>query len=205
MRKITSRKRVVSEKLAKKIDSKLNSLTNSKTLMDERIMERILFEVPSSNGEKKWIRVRAGDVDHNGKDITAITYKSVPERSKITPNTPSHESKIEVEVQNYTEAIELLDKIGMRRASKQETKRTKYLCVFHAHRYIVTIDEWPLLADIRFIRVSSIEGAESERLAEFFEYLGVTKPEDNIPEDVDSVYRGRIGKPAREIAKLLFV
>ncbi|MBN2519052.1 MAG: hypothetical protein JXB17_00985 [Bacteroidales bacterium] len=180
MRIEQSEKYVLTLEQANNVINKLKEM-NSQCLMDNKLMVRTLFIAPVEN-RNNWIRVRLGDVNINKEDICAITFKTMIEHAGS-----SRESVIDLEVKDYDQAVELLDRIGLERKSKQESKRTKYICTYDNGRYSISIDEWPWLDSVRLVNVHPVSGAEQWELEEFIQALKLDKCE-SYSGGIDQVY-----------------
>jgi adenylate cyclase class IV len=170
---------------AEQIKSNLIDIPNTSILMDKRLMIRTLFDLGEQT--KNWVRVRIGDVNHESKEIISITYKKMVEYSN-----DYREAVTDLKVGDEEEAVELLEQIGLSRRSKQETKRSKFLCHYKGEDILVCLDEWPWLDKFRFISFRAIGGIEPAILSEFEEQLGVNNMQ-SYKGGVDATYKDELG------------
>lgn len=92
-----------------------------------RLMRRTVFDYPDGRIEHDWGRLRVRD---EGDKIT-ITFKN---RGK-----DQYSNEIETTVGSYEVMLELLQAIGLKAVSVQETKRETW----HYQNVEVVLDEWP--------------------------------------------------------------
>lgn len=97
--------------------------------------------VPKQEG--KWIRLRT-----NGR-ITTLTYKN------IISNTIDGTKEIELEVEDFEKANELLEKMGFKNRNYQENKRIQYVL----DDVEIDIDSWPMIPTYM-----EIEGKSEEEI-----------------------------------------
>jgi len=137
-------------------------------------------------------------VTPSGEEICVITYK------KLT-NTfyGNRESVISVRVEDYDSAIELFQEIGLIRQSIQENRRSKFICDYNNDNYVVSIDEWPGLSEIRFVIVQSVSTIEHESLIDFAESLNLKKEKLN-KKGVDAIYKSYLNFAISDIPELDF-
>lgn len=118
----------------------------------EYLQKRIPFWLPNKeNAENSWLRVRdEGDKvtlslkTHNGKNI-------------------ENQKELCLEVNNFDDAVELLESIGCTRKSYQETRRELWML----DGVEITIDEWPFLDP--FVEV---EGKDEESVKNVSKKIG---------------------------------
>lgn len=133
-----------------KIREKLKSV-GAKLEKPEFLQRRHVFSLSKNHHLKNgWLRVR-----DEGDKIT-LSLKDVG--SKI------HEQKeICLEVNNYNEAVKLIENLGFRTKAYQETKRE----LWTLDGVEITIDTWPFLEPL-----VEVEGHSEEKVKEISERLG---------------------------------
>jgi adenylate cyclase class 2 len=116
----------------------------AKQIHAERQMRRVVLDYPDGRLEKigGWIRVR-----DEGDKIT-FSYKQLNDRSVHGTQ------EIETTVGNFEKTVKLLDAIGLKQRSYQETKREKWVL----GNSEITIDTWPWIPTFVELEASS-EGA----------------------------------------------
>ena len=107
---------------------------------------------PAQDG--KWIRLRT-----NGKNTT-LTYKD------IVSNTIDGTKELEIEVNDFEETNELLEKIGFINKGYQENNRIQYIL----NGAEIDIDSWPMIPTYM-----EIEGTSEEEVLNTLELLKVDK------------------------------
>lgn len=167
-------------------------------IMENKMLFRTTFATPYKKGKENWVRVRMGDVNEDGKDICEITFKT-----RSDQGGEERESVIDLVVEDYDEAVDLLGRIGLIKKSSQESKRTKYVCTYQGVSYLVSIDEWPWLDDIRFIQVQPISGVSSQAVKDFIRHIQINS-EIAYRGGVDEEYKKRYGKSSMEIDDVRF-
>lgn len=125
----------------------------AKLIKKEFLQKRCTFELPSGHEIKYgWLRVR------DEQDKITMSLKVVKENGTI-----DQQQEIELIVNNFQDACDLLEKIGCERKAYQESKRE----LWESEGTQVTIDEWPYLEP--FVEV---EGESEERVRLVSEKLG---------------------------------
>lgn len=118
-----------------------------------RLMRRVLLDYPDGrfrkNGYTKRLRVR----DEGGKVF--INFKS--------KNETNYVDEIEVEVESFEKMIELLEAVGLKKYSSQESKRETW----RYKNVEVVLDEWPWLDPY-----IEIEGPSEEDIKDAAKDLG---------------------------------
>lgn len=111
-----------------KIRNKLREL-QAELIQPERLMSRAVFDFPDKRLQQNngWVRVR-----DEGDKIT-MSYKQVNDRS-ITGT-----KEVNLEIDNFNNAVSFLESIGMVKKSYQETKRESWM--FGGTN--IEIDTWP--------------------------------------------------------------
>lgn len=126
--------------------------SGAKLLRPEFLQKRCTFELPSgheiANG---WLRVR------DEQDKITMSLKVVKENGTI-----EQQQEIEIKVDKFQDACDLLEKIGCEKKAYQETKRE----LWELDNVEITIDEWPFLEP--FVE---IEGASEEEVKAVAEKL----------------------------------
>jgi len=162
-------------------------------------MWRTLFSVrqDASGAITKWISVRIGDVDERGNVECTVTYKTFA--GEIDGR---REAVISIGVEDYEEAIELLEKIGCEKRSSQETIRTRYSFEFNHAMYHVTIDRWPWLDEWRVITVEPRTGVDFDALDEAAQHLKLRA--EKRCSGVDETYKRVLGFRLSDIEEVRF-
>jgi len=192
---------MVPVKAAAEVVSRLEEL-DARRLMSDQLMRRILFRMVVDGGS--WLRVRTGDVDPDGQTRCRLTYKMVEQVDHLTSDRQIEvERAIDLVVESYDECVELLSRIGLMPVSRQETRRTKYICQFEDARYTVSFDTWPWLEDLRFVSVEPLEGISPDSLEDFGDSLGLRKYR-GYKGGVDQAYRERLGFEVSSIRDVRF-
>lgn len=138
-----------------KVRVKLKEL-RAKLIKPEFLQKRCAFHLPKSNEIKKgWLRVR-----DEGDKIT-MSLKVMEDESKI-----EGQKEICIVVNNFDEAVKLLESIGCKKKAYQESKRE----VWMINNVEVTIDEWPFLEP--FVEVEGKSEEDVEKVADIlgFDY-----------------------------------
>ncbi len=171
------------------------------SIMNSIIMTRVIYQVPRNNGgnqASEWIRLRTGDVDCSGNCRCTITYKSKNKNGANPQNA-------KLEVDDYYEAMHMLDLFGFNKTSTQQTRRTKLVCHYEDVKYTVCFDTWPELEELTFVTVDAAPNAEPIDIESFFDLLEIDKYKlEREFVDVDAEYIKKYGKPASLIKNLLF-
>jgi len=124
----------------------------AKLLRKEFLQKRIPFDLPKGNFDlNKFVRVR-----DEGDKVT-LTYKHF-EGKKI-----EDQKEINLEISNFNDAIEILELIGCRKISYQETKRE----IWKLNGVEIMIDTWPFLEPL-----VEIEGKSEKAVKKVSEKLG---------------------------------
>lgn len=171
------------------------------TIMNNIIMTRVIYQVPRNNGgnqDCEWIRLRTGDVDCAGNCRCTIAYKSKKKNG-------ANPQKAKLEVDDYYEAMHMLDLFGFTKTSTQQTRRTKIVCHYEDVKYTVCFDIWPELEELTFVTIDAAPNAEPIDVEGFFDLLEIDKFKlKRAFVDVDTEYCNKHGKPASLIKNLLF-
>ncbi len=127
--------------------------------------KRYVYDLkPKEDG--KWIRLRT-----NGKKTT-LTFKDI--KSKTIDGT----KELEIEVSNFEDTNELLEKIGFKHKGYQENRRIQYVL----DDVELDIDSWPLIPTYL-----EIEGKSAEAVEKMIDKLKIDR-EKVTTLDVTSVY-----------------
>lgn len=175
---------------------------SSRIIMDNVIMTRTIYQLHDLlNSEKqnqhRWLRIRVGDIDCENNSKCTITYK------KKTGNHNPEEAKLEVD--DFYEANHMFELLGLSRTSRQETKRTKYVCLYEGIKYVICFDTWPGLEEMLFLTIEPGTNAEKADVESFIDLLGIeTSKIKRKKVDVDTEYMTKYGKPASLIEDLQF-
>lgn len=120
-------------------------------LMDNNLMIRIVYKVPSDNRGNNWLRLRLGETGKDGQSYVSLAYRNmIPFADR-----PNLEKSIEVKVEDYEAMVELLDAAGFEKLSIQENLRTKYT-MYHVDsglEFEISMDCWPKIEDKRFVQI----------------------------------------------------
>jgi hypothetical protein len=178
---------------------RLDSIS-AKTLMLEKPMLRTVFRgMDHLDGQgSSWVRVRIGDMDNDGKSRCRLTYKLVEKMADVKV-----ERIVDLAVESYDECVELLSRVGLVPISRQETRRSKYLCLYGDASYTVSVDIWPWLEDLRFVSVEPLDGISPDSLEDFLDFLGLNEY-TGYKGGVDGVYKERLGFEVSTIADVRF-
>ena len=136
--------------------------------------------VPKQEG--KWIRLRT-----NGR-ITTLTYKN------IISNTIDGTKEIELEVEDFEKANELLEKMGFKNRNYQENKRIQYIL----DNVEIDIDTWPMIPTYLEIEASNEK--------EIYNMIGRLKLNNSkiTSLNCDDIYRQIYNIDISKIGKLKF-
>ena len=131
----------------------------------EYFQKRYVYDLnPVQNG--KWIRLRTNGIK------TTLTYKD------IVSNTIDGTKEVEIEVDNFENTNELLNKIGCFSRSYQENKRIKYIL----DDVEIDIDSWPMIPTYM-----EIEGKNEEAVNNMLEKLNIAKKNTTL--NCDDIYK----------------
>lgn len=146
----------------------------------EYMQKRIAFDLPSEHGSiHEWVRVR-----DEGDKIT-LSYK------KIDGDEIHNQKEIQITVDDFDKAVELLSAIGCGAKAFQESKRE----LWKIDDTEITIDEWPFLEP--FVE---IEGESEEVVRKVAEKLGFNWSEAKFCA-VGALYEMKYGIDAHRINK----
>ena len=151
-----------------KIKDKLRGL--NATLMEESFQRRYLYDFKPVN-PNKWFRLRT-----NGK-TTTLTIKNV-ESSKIDGTR-----ELEIVVDDFDKADEILNELGYTARGIQENKRIKY----NLNGVEIDIDTWP-----RIPTYLEIEGKSEEEVYNTLDLLDIPR-EKAISLNTQSIYKEYYG------------
>ncbi len=136
----------------KKEDIRKRLIENNAIIIhNEQLLKRVAFNLPEKNADA-FVRVR----DEFGK--TTMTYKN------ISGNGIEGQKEIEISIDNFDNGVLILEYIGCKKKSYQETLRETWQMQSGA---MVTIDTWPFLES--FIE---IEGKDEEVVKNTSSLLG---------------------------------
>ncbi len=136
--------------------------------------------IPKQDG--KWLRLRT-----NGKSTT-LTYKSVEK------NSIDGTKELEIEVEDFEKAHELLEVAGIKSKGYQENRRVQYVL----DDVEIDIDSWPLIPTY-----VEIEGKDEDSVNRIIDKLELNK-EKITALDVQSVYEEIYGIDISKIDVLKF-
>ena len=148
----------------------------AKLIKPEFLMKRIVF-IPPKKIKNGWMRVR-----DEGDKIT-MSLKIVGGK-KITG-----QKEIELVIDDFNEGCKLLEAIGAKRKSYQETKRE----LWHFKDVEITLDTWPGLKPI-----IEIEGKNEQEVKATAEKLDFDWSKA-IFDSIDYVYEQELGIPRKVI------
>jgi adenylate cyclase, class 2 len=156
----------------------MNALDGSliQLLNDPRFMQVIEKYQTNPN---KWVRLRKDD------EGTTLAVKQIFKRrvrNGIREHSLADVKEIELGIEDFSKAKDLLQELGFFHKNYQEKKRTSYTL----HNEIkIEIDEWPLIPPYL-----EIEGPESESIYQTVDQLGYKKDDVKImnADDVFSFY-----------------
>ena len=147
----------------------------------EYFQKRYVYDLnPVQNG--KWIRLRTNGIK------TTLTYKD------IVSNTINGTKEVEIEVDNFENTNELLNKIGYFSRSYQENKRIQYIL----DDVEIDIDSWPMIPTYM-----EIEGKNEEAVNNMLEKLNVAK-EKITTLNCDDIYKNFYNIDISKIKNLKF-
>lgn len=163
-----------------KIRQKLKEI-GAKLLKSEFLQRRIVFHLPKGHEiEGGWLRVR-----DEGDKITMSLKVVIGDRIENQKETC-------LKVDNFDEAVNLLEQIGCKQKAYQESKRE----LWEMDGVEVTIDEWPFLEP--YIEV---EGKSEESVKRVSEKLGFDY-KNAIFDSVDFLYSKKYGVSKKVINDL---
>lgn len=116
--------------------------------------------------ENKWIRLRTDGTK------TTLTIKDLQEKSI------DGTKELEIEVNNFNKANEILEMLGYKNKGFQQNKRTRYIL----DGVELDLDKWPMIPEYL-----EIEGKNEEDIYNCLEKLGIKK-EKTVTLDVASIY-----------------
>ena len=164
----------------------INKIINTLELLGakkvgEYFQKRYVYDLnPVQNG--KWIRLRTNGIK------TTLTYKD------IVSNTIDGTKEVEIEVDNFENTNELLNKIGYVSRSYQENKRIQYIL----DDVEIDIDSWPMIPTYM-----EIEGKNEETVNNMLEKLNVDK-EKITTLNCDDIYKNFYNIDISKIKNLKF-
>lgn len=144
------------------------------------LMKRCTFDIPNSP-RGTFVRIR-----DEGNRIT-LTYKN------LTSLDIGGMKEIELIINDFEKARQLLQVIGLVQASYEENRREKYLL----NNVEITVDEWPGIP--RFVEV---EGKTEADVLDVLKKLGIST-EGAVYGTVDEVYR-QFGIKIEGLTKITF-
>lgn len=133
----------------------------------EFLQRRYVYDVKPVN-PNKWIRLRT-----NGKKTT-ITIKEIKDRNAIEGT-----EELEIEVNDFDRANEVLNQLGYKARNYQENYRR----IYNLNKTEISIDSWPLIPTY-----AEIEGKSNE---DVLDVLNLVNSDNNqvTTLDVESIYR----------------
>ncbi|MCL2563282.1 MAG: hypothetical protein FWE08_04525 [Oscillospiraceae bacterium] len=177
-----------------------NNISDCNPIMIDRIVKRALYKVNHlDDGQNRWIRIMEGDIECSGETRCTITYKN-------KKRDMSGEEYALLKVESFEDATHLFDLLRYERASYQENKRSKFVCILDDIKYTIRFDIWPKIEDLTFIAINVASSARSDDMEGFVSALGIDlmNIDKNDMVDVDNEYKKRIGKVASEIPIITF-
>ncbi len=144
------------------------------------LQQRYVYDLKPKS-DNKWIRLRT-----NGQKST-ITIKDI--EAKSIDGT----KELEIEVDDFAKANELLELLGYKNRGFQENKRTQYIL----DGVEIDLDKWPLIPEY-----VEIEGNSEEEVYQCLEKLGL-KDSKIVTLDVASIY-SYYGYEGQHLADLNF-
>lgn len=124
------------------IRSKLKQV-GAKLVRPEFMQKRVVF-ITFENKQGEWIRVR------DEADKITMTYKYIPWGDK---NKIDEQKEVELEIDNFDEAVLFLKSVGCEKKSYQETKRE----IWELDDTEICIDTWPYLEPLLEIEAPTEE------------------------------------------------
>ena len=131
----------------------------------EALQQRYVYDVKPKQ-DNKWIRLRT---DGNK---TTITIKD------LTAKTIDGTKELEIVVDDFDKANELLEELGYKNRGFQQNKRTQYIL----DGVEIDLDRWPLIPEYM-----EIEGPSIEAVYETLDKLEISK-DKIVTLDVSSIY-----------------
>jgi len=147
------------EEMVKKLES-LGAI-----LQFSSLQQRLVYDLKPKS-DNKWIRLRT-----NGKTST-ITIKDI--EAKTVDGT----KELEIEVNDFGKANELLEVLGYKNRGFQQNKRTQYIL----DGVEIDLDKWPMIPEYM-----EIEGKSKEDVYKTLDKLGIDKSKI-VTLDVASIY-----------------
>ena len=147
-----------------KIKQKLNEL--GANLVEDVFQRRYVYDF-NPKKQNKWIRLRTNGIK------TTLTIKSI-ESSSIDGT-----KELEIEVNDFDAANEILSELGYNPKGFQENKRIRY----NLNGVEIDIDTWPLIPTYL-----EIEGKSEKEVFDTLELLNISK-EKSTSLDVQSIYK----------------
>jgi len=126
-------------------------LLKAKLIKKEFLQKRSVFHLPKKSVKQGWLRVR----DEGDKITVSLKY--------IIGRKIEDQKETQLIVDNFGNAIQLLEQIGCKQKAYQETKRE----LWTLNGVDITIDEWPFLEP--FVEV---EGKSEEVVMSISQKLG---------------------------------
>lgn len=146
----------------------------------EALQQRYVYDL-KPKADNKWIRLRT-----NGKTST-ITIKDV--EAKTVDGT----KELEIQVDDFDKANELLEVLGYKNRGFQQNKRTQYIL----DGVEIDLDKWPLIPEYM-----EIEGKSESDVYNCLKKLGIEKTQI-VTLDVASIYT-HYGYDGEHLADLNF-
>lgn len=147
-----------------KIKQKLNEL--GANLVEDVFQRRYVYDF-NPKKQNKWIRLRTNGIK------TTLTIKTI-ESSSIDGT-----KELEIEVNDFDAANEILSELGYKPRGFQENKRIRY----NLNGVEIDIDTWPLIPTYL-----EIEGKSEKEVFDTLELLNISK-EKSTSLDVQSIYK----------------
>lgn len=116
--------------------------------------------------ENKWIRLRTDGTK------TTLTIKDLQRK------TIDGTKELEIEVDDFNKANEILEMLGYKNKGFQQNKRTRYVL----DGVELDLDKWPMIPEYL-----EIEGTSEEAIYDCLKKLGIKK-EETVTLDVASIY-----------------
>ena len=163
---------------------------------------RTLFEVPGNQTQptedKKWLRVRTGEVGSNNEYQCTASVKMRRGRS-------DHSHITLLKMEDYYDAVSFFVDMGLKLVSTQQNLRTKYKCNCDGDDYIICIDEWPHIEDIVVITIRQGHTGSEKEFESFLKQVqkGMSSEMEDVA-DIDQIYETKFGRPAMKIRHVCF-
>lgn len=155
------------------------SKIGAKMVKKEFLQRRCVFHLPKGNEIKGgWLRVR------DEQDKVTLSLKIVDDTTKI-----QGQKELELKVDDFNNACELLESIGCTKKAYQENYREKWIL----GDVEITLDEWPYLEPY-----IEIEGNSEDSVKEIVKKLGFIY-ENAIFGSVDGMYAKKYNIPNSRI------